>query len=61
MPAPVYALTFAITVTYLLKILRGLVHHGADFLDLLQSITGLSICTLVILTLSLLRFRKQLA
>ena len=61
MPAPVYALTFAIPVTYFLEILRGIVLRGASFLDLLPSITGLSICTLVILALSLLRFRKQLA
>ena len=33
----------------------------ASFFDLLPSIAGLSICTLVILALSLLRFRKQLA
>ena len=61
MPAPVYALTFAIPVTYFLEILRGVVLRGAGFLDLLPSIIGLSICTIVILTLSLLRFRKKLA
>jgi ribosome-dependent ATPase len=61
MPGPVYALTFAIPVTYFLEILRGVVLRGAGFLDLLPSITGLSLCTVVILALSLLRFRKQLA
>lgn len=59
MPAPVYAMTFAIPVTYYVEILRGVVLRGASFLDLIPSITGLSICTLVILALSLLRFRKQ--
>tara|TARA_R110002072_G_scaffold145460_1_gene291934 strand:- start:77737 stop:79965 length:2229 start_codon:yes stop_codon:yes gene_type:complete len=61
MPAPVYTLTFVIPVTWFLEILRGIVLRGAGFLELLPSITGLSICTAVILTLSLLRFRKQLA
>jgi ribosome-dependent ATPase len=61
MPAPVYAITFAIPVTYFLEILRGVVLRGAGLLDLLPSVTGLTLCTVIILTLSLLRFRKQLA
>jgi ribosome-dependent ATPase len=61
MPAPVYALTFAIPVTYYVEILRGVVLRGATLLDLLPSVTGLAICTLLILGLSLVRFRKQLA
>lgn len=61
MPAPVYALTFAIPVTYFLEILRGLVLRGADSLELLPSIIGLINCTIIILALSLFRFKKQLA
>lgn len=61
MPAPVYALTFAIPVTYFLEILRGLVLRGAGLFDLLPSVTGMTLCTVIILALSLLRFRKQLA
>ena len=61
MPGPIYLMTFAIPVTYFLEILRAIVLRGADFWDVLPSVTGLSICTLAILTFSLLRFRKQLA
>ena len=61
MPAPVYAITFAIPVTYFLEILRGVVLRGAGLLDLLPSVTDLTLCTVIILALSLLRFRKQLA
>ena len=61
MPGPIYLATFAIPVTYFLEILRGIVLRGADVFDVLPSVIGLSICTLVILTISLLRFRKQLA
>ena len=61
MPLPIYILTFSIPVTYFLEILRGIVLRGADFIDLLPHVIGLIICCLVILGLSLSRFRKQLA
>ncbi|MCA9258567.1 MAG: ABC transporter permease, partial [Planctomycetales bacterium] len=61
MPTPIYLVTFGIPVTYFVEILRGVVLRGADFFDLIGSTIGLSICTTVVLTLSLLRFRKQLA
>ncbi|MCC9607689.1 ABC transporter permease [Blastopirellula sp. JC732] len=60
MPLPIYLITFAIPVTYFIEILRGIVLRDADFIDLIPSIAGLSICCLVILTLSITRFRKQL-
>ncbi len=61
MPGIIYVVTFAIPVTYFIEILRGVVLRGADFLDLLPSIIGLTVCCLVILTASVARFRKQLA
>ena len=61
MPGPIYLMTFLIPVTYFLEILRAIVLRGADLWDVLPSVIGLSICTLLILTFSLLRFRKQLA
>ena len=61
MPTPIYLLTFAMPVTYFVDILRGVVLRGADFVDLLPHVIGLFICGVVILGLSLLRFRKQLA
>jgi ABC-type multidrug transport system permease subunit len=61
MPPPIYAVTFAIPVTYFIEILRGVVLRGADFLDLLKPTLCLATCCVVILSLSVLRFRKQLA
>ncbi len=61
MPGPIYLVTFAIPVTYYLEILRAIVLRGADFFDVLPSVVGLSVSTIVVLAFSLLRFRKQLA
>jgi ABC transporter DrrB family efflux protein len=61
MPPPIYVVTFAIPVTYFIEILRGVVLRGADFLDLLKPTLCLATCCAVILGLSVLRFRKQLA
>ena len=61
MPSIIYVLTFGIPVTYFLEILRGVVLRGADAFDLWPQILGLTICTCVIFSLSIMRFRKQLA
>ncbi len=60
MPPIIHAITYAIPVTYFIEILRGVVLRGSDFLDLVPSVVGLSICCFVILALSITRFRKQL-
>lgn len=60
MPPIIHAITYAIPVTYFIEILRGVVLRGSDFLDLIPSVAGLTICCVVILTLSIARFRKQL-
>jgi ABC transporter DrrB family efflux protein len=61
MPLVIYLFTFAIPATYFLEILRGIVLRGADLIDLVPHIMGLATCCLVILTLSVTRFRKQLS
>src|SRR5262249_13949364 len=61
MPFPIYILSFTIPVTYFMEILRGIVLRGADFLDLVPWVTGLFLCCVVVLSLSVFRFRKQLA
>jgi ribosome-dependent ATPase len=61
MPLPIYILTFGIPVTYFIEILRGIVLRGADLMDLIPSIVGLTICGLLVLSLSVLRFQKRLA
>jgi ABC transporter DrrB family efflux protein len=61
MPLPIYAVTFIIPVTYFIEILRGIVLRGAGVVDLFSWIVGLTVCCLVVLMLSIVRFRKQLA
>lgn len=60
MPTPIYLLTFLIPVTYFLEILRGIILRSADLRDLLPHIGGLAASCLVILTLAVARFQKQL-
>jgi len=60
MPLPIYALSFAIPATYFIQILRGIVLRGAEFVDLASPVLGLFICSVVVLALSVRRFRKQL-
>ncbi len=60
MPAPIYWLTFAIPVTYFIEILRGIILRSAELADLMPHVIGLSLCCVTILSLSLMRFRKQL-
>jgi len=61
MPAPIYWLSFLIPVTYFLEILRGVILRSAELSDLWVHVAGLAICCVAILTLSMARFRKQLA
>ncbi len=61
MPLPIYLASFAIPVTYFIEILRGVVLRGADLFDLINPVLGLVISIVIILGLSITRFRKQLA
>lgn len=61
MPSPIYEATFLLPATYFIEILRGIVLRGADLVDLLPWVVGLTICCWVILMLSIVRFRKQLS
>ena len=61
MPFPIYIASFAIPATYFLEILRGIILRGASLMDLVPQAIGLAVCSVVILTLSLARFHKQLA
>ncbi len=60
MPAPIEIVSYAIPVTHFLEILRGIVLRGADFVDLMPWVAGLAITTVVVLGVSVARFRKQL-
>lgn len=61
MPLPIYAVSCLLPVTYFIEILRGVILRGADFTDVAPFAAGLGVCCVVILTLSVTRFRKQLA
>jgi ribosome-dependent ATPase len=61
MPTAIYLLSFALPVTYFIEILRGIVLRGADWIDLVPWILGLTVCCVVILTASIARFRKQIS
>jgi ribosome-dependent ATPase len=60
MPPIIHVITYAIPATYFIEILRGIVLRGGDLFDLVPSVLGLAACCVVILTLSITRFRKQL-
>ncbi|MCS7466178.1 ABC transporter permease [Stieleria sp. ICT_E10.1] len=60
MPLPIYLITFGIPATYFIEILRGVVLRGADLVDLVPWVVGLTICGAVVLILSVLRFQKRL-
>ena len=61
MPLPIHLLTYAIPATWFVEILRGIVLRSADATDLLPQTIGLATCTLVVLTIATLRFRKTTA
>ena len=59
MPWPLWAIGFVLPVTYFVEILRGVILRGAAVADLVPHISGLVTCCVVIMGLSLARFRKQ--
>ncbi len=61
MPLAIYWITYLFPVTYFIEIMRGIVLRGADLIDLTPHIAGLAVATIVILALSIGRFRKTLA
>jgi ABC transporter DrrB family efflux protein len=60
MPTIIYLASFILPVTYFIEILRGIIIRGAEFRALLPHIAGLLTCLVVVLSLSISRFRKQL-
>lgn len=60
MPFIIYLISCVLPVTYFIEILRGIVLRGAELRALLPHIFGLLSCLVVVLGLSLMRFKKQL-
>lgn len=60
MPTVLYWITFMIPVTYFLEILRGIVLRSAGLAELWPHVLGLAVCCVVVVGLSVARFRKQL-
>jgi ABC transporter DrrB family efflux protein len=60
MPLPIYLASFALPATYFIEILRGIILRGATLTDLSSSVVGLTICCVVVLSASIMRFRKRL-
>jgi len=61
MPKIIYYFTFVIPLTYYLDIIRGIILKGIGFPYLVGQVTALLVFTLVVLTISVLKFRKQVA
>jgi len=60
MVLPIRAIGYLLPVTYFVEIVRGVILRGADLIDLVPYILGLSICCVCILGLSIRRFHKQI-
>ena len=60
MPLLIRFISYFLPVTYFVEIVRGVILRGADLLDLMPHILGLSACCVVSLYLSVTRFRKTL-
>ncbi len=60
MPTIIWLLTHVIPVTYFIEILRGIILRAASPADLAPYVFGLTVCCVVILALSMVRFHKQL-
>lgn len=60
MPWPIYGLSHLIPMTYFLQIARGIILKGLGFADLWEQILPLLGMTVMIMTLSVLRFNKRI-
>jgi ABC-2 type transport system permease protein len=61
MPQIIYYLGNLIPLTYYLDIIRGIVLKGIGFSYLVGQVSSLLVFSLVLLTLSILKFKKRIA
>jgi len=61
MPKIIYYLTFVIPLTYYLDIIRGIVLKGIGFSYLMGQVAALLVFSVVVLGISILKFKKNVA
>jgi ABC-2 type transport system permease protein len=61
MPWFIKTISYLLPLTYYLEIIRGVVIKSSGFAELWQPFSLLALSTVVLMTLSILRFRKQVA
>jgi ABC-2 type transport system permease protein len=61
MPWFIKVISYLLPLTYYLEIIRGVVIKGSGFMELWQPFGLLALSTVVLMSLSILRFRKQVA
>lgn len=60
MPLLIYWISFAFPATYFIEILRGVILRGAGFSELSGAVAGLTVCCIIVLIASVMRFQKRL-
>ncbi len=60
MPLPLYLLGAVLPATYFVDLLRGVIVRGADAVEMIPSVTGLCACCIVIVAVSMARFKKTI-
>jgi ABC-2 type transport system permease protein len=61
MPLPIYAVSFLVPLTYFVQIIRGITLKGLGFVDLWPQIVPLAAMAVVVVSVSIAKFRKRLA
>lgn len=61
MPLPIYLLSYFIPLTYFVKIVRGIILKGVGLFDLMGQVIPLVIMAILVIGLSILKFRKRLS
>ncbi len=61
MPLPIYCFSFLIPLTYFVKIVRGIILKGLGLFDLWEQVIPLFLMAILVVSISILKFRKRIA